>query len=58
MERLFRAWSWRVNGAIGEVTIARGMWNSAITRARRTAAAVRTSESEYRDLQRQIEALR
>ena len=58
MTRLFRAWSAHIDSAIGELTIARRMFDAAVTSARRTAAAVRTSESEYRDLQRQIEALR
>lgn len=56
--RLFSVWTDRVTGAVGELTIAQRMWDVAITRARRTADAVRTSESEYRDLQRQIETLR
>jgi hypothetical protein len=57
-ERLFRAWTERVSGAVGELTIARRMWDVAIERARRAGAAVRTSEGEYRDLQRALEDLR
>lgn len=57
-QRLFQAWSDLVNGAVGELALARRMWEVTINRARRTADAVRTNEIEYRDLQRQIESLR